>query len=137
MKKIIFSLIIIAISLASFAQVNYKTIKTHSENGTTLIRIGIDEPLIQNADGAYGFRMKAPIPFTSFAIGFDATDRNAQEGHFIVYYRTSQGENGQTGRTTTDISVPKTLNRTFSTPICFSDSTWICTIQLNSLSFLL
>ncbi len=91
MKKIIFSLIIIAVALASFAQVNYKTIKTHSENGTTLIRIGIDEPLIPNADGAYGFRMKAPIPFTSFAIGFDATDRNAPEGHFIVYYRTSQG----------------------------------------------
>ena len=92
MKRILIIVIIIAISLASFAQVNYKTIKTHSEKGTTLVRIGIDEPLIQNADGAYGFRMKAPIPFTSFAIGFDATDRTAPEGHFIVYYRTSQGE---------------------------------------------
>jgi len=92
MKRLFASLIVIAISLATFAQVNYKTIKTHTENGSTLTRIRINEPLIQNADGAYGFRMKAPIPFTSFAIGFDATDRNAPEGHFIVYYRTSQGE---------------------------------------------
>ena len=92
MKRFFVSIIVIAISLASFAQVNYKTVKSHSENGTTLIRIQIDEPLNQNADGAYGFRMKAPIPFTSFAIGFDASDRTAPEGHFIVYYRTSQGE---------------------------------------------
>jgi len=78
--------------MASFAQVNYKTVKTHSENGTSLVRIRIDEQIKPNADGAYGFRMKAPIQFTSFAIGWDATDRNAPEGHFIVYYRTSQGE---------------------------------------------
>ena len=92
MKQLFATLIITAIALASFAQVNYKTIKTHTEAGSTLTRICIDEPLIPNSDGAYGFRMKAPIPFTSFAIGFDATDRNAPEGHFIVYYRTSQGE---------------------------------------------
>ena len=92
MKRFFIAIAMIAISLASFAQVNYKTEKVHSESGTTLMRISIDEPLKPNADGAYGFRMKAPIPFTSFAIGFDATDRNAPEGHFLVYYRTSQGE---------------------------------------------
>ncbi len=92
MKRLFVSIIVIAISLASFAQVNYKTIKSHSENGTTLMRIQINELLKPNDDGAYGFRMKAPMPFTSFAIGFDATDRNALEGHFIVYYRTSQGQ---------------------------------------------
>ena len=92
MKRILASFIIIAISLATFAQTAYKTVKTHTENGSTLTRIQIDEPLVPNTDGAYGFQMKAPIPFTSFAIGFDATDRTAPEGHFIVYYRTSQGE---------------------------------------------
>ena len=92
MKRFFIAIAMIAISLASFAQVNYKTEKVHTESGTTLMRISIDEPLKPNADGAYGFRMKAPIPFTSFAIGFDATDRNAPEGHFLVYYRTSQGE---------------------------------------------
>ncbi len=92
MKRFFIAIALIAISLASFAQVNYKTEKVHSESGTTLMRISIDEPLKPNAAGAYRFRMKAPIQFTSFAIGFDATDRNAPEGHFLVYYRTSQGK---------------------------------------------
>ena len=76
MKKILLAIITIAIALASFAQVNYKTVKTHNENGTTLVRIRIDEVLKPNTDGAYGFRMKAPIQFTSFAICLDATDRS-------------------------------------------------------------
>ena len=92
MKRLIFLACLISISLASYTQVKYKTVKTHVENGTTLTRIRLDEQLTPNAEGNYCFKMKAPIPFTSFAIGWDATDRNAAEGNFNVYYRTSQGE---------------------------------------------
>ena len=45
MKRFFIAIAMIAISLASFAQVNYKTEKVHSESGTTLMRISIDEPL--------------------------------------------------------------------------------------------
>lgn len=92
MKRFFASIFIIAIAMASFAQVKYQTVKSHSENGTNLVRIKLNENLKPNADGAYGYKMKAPIPFTSFAIGWDATDRSVGEGYFIVYYRTSQGK---------------------------------------------
>ncbi len=92
MKKILLIACLFAIPFGSFAQLSYKTLKTHVENGTTLTRIQLDEQITANDDGGYCFKLKAPIPFTSFAIGWDASDRNASEGHFLVYYRTSQGE---------------------------------------------
>ncbi len=90
MKKSIITIICLAISIISFSQINYKTIKTHIENGTTSTRISISEELKPNENGDYIFKLKAPIQFTSFAIGWDASDRNSFEGSFSVFYRSSQ-----------------------------------------------
>lgn len=90
MRKITLVFICLFVAIATSAQINFTTKYTHSENGATITRISIDEPLVLNAEGGYGFRLEAPIKFTSFAFGWDSDNQAAPEGKFLVYYRVCQ-----------------------------------------------
>ncbi|MCF0205843.1 MAG: hypothetical protein HUK15_00310, partial [Bacteroidales bacterium] len=91
MKKFCLLLSLLAFSFAGFSQTNFSVLKKHAENGTTLMRVAVENPLTPDEAGNYHLKLKSPMPFTSFAIGWDASSRSVGEGSFIVYYRSSQG----------------------------------------------
>jgi len=80
-------LIFLSIGLISTAQTAHSVIFTHDEANTMLMGIKIDEPLLMRSDHSIGFKIKTPILFTSYAIGWKASNNYHAPGHFELKMR--------------------------------------------------
>ncbi len=69
------------------AQISYSVSYEHNESNTILTSIKIEEPLLMRPDNSIGFKMKTPIRFTSYAIGWKVSDNLHSPGLFLIRTR--------------------------------------------------
>ncbi|PLX08804.1 MAG: hypothetical protein C0596_05770 [Marinilabiliales bacterium] len=77
-----FTLAFIMLTITGFAQLRTSVISSFSENETSIIAYKIDEPVIRDVNGGYGFILKTPIEFTSCAVGWKSSTNNYPAGLF-------------------------------------------------------
>ncbi len=87
MKKLTALLCFVSVLGLAYSQTMYTRLSEHFEDETSLIRIRIDEPLQQNSEGGYGYKLKTAIPFTSFSIGWQAASNNYPANIYTVVYK--------------------------------------------------
>lgn len=86
MRKI-FTLSFLLVFLNTYAQLNLVELFSHYESETSLIEYKIDENIEYNANGGYGFKLKTPYEFTSFAIGWKSSTENYGAGIFEIVFK--------------------------------------------------
>jgi hypothetical protein len=121
MKKLFTILALILFSILVNAQIRYTLLSEHYEDETSLIRIRIDEPINQDINGGYGYKIKTPIDFTSFAIGWLANTTNYEAGEFYLVFRVHKPGKGWTQWKTDDgfISPEETATNTYFSDLLF------------------
>ncbi|HOZ30840.1 MAG TPA: N-acetylmuramoyl-L-alanine amidase [Bacteroidales bacterium] len=85
--KILFTLSLIFIFCSTYAQLNLVELSSHYESETSLIEYQIDESIERDSNGGYGFKLKTPYEFTSFAIGWKSTTENYGAGVFEIVFK--------------------------------------------------
>jgi hypothetical protein len=86
MRKL-FTLALTLLAITVFGQVRFVEIESHIESGTSLVAYKIDAPIVQDINGGYGFTLKTPFEFTSFAMGWMSATQNYQAGQFNIVYK--------------------------------------------------
>lgn len=81
---LVFSLFYISL----FAQVEFSKIESFLSKEANIYTYKIDTDIKQNENGAYGFCLKTPVEYTSFAIGWSAGSQNYPAGLFDIVYKT-------------------------------------------------
>ncbi len=84
------------LTITGFAQLNTSVIFSNQESETSLIAYKIDEPVTRDVNGGYGFKLKTPIEFTSFVLGWDAITSNYEAGNFEIIYKVHKPSIGWT-----------------------------------------
>ncbi len=82
------------LTITVFGQMNFVEISSHYDSETSIIGYKIDEPIILDINGGYGFKIKTPHEFTSFAIGWLSSTTNYQAGAFHVVYKVHKPGKG-------------------------------------------
>jgi len=91
-----FTLAFIMLTITGFAQLRTSVISSFSENETSIIAYKIDEPVIRDVNGGYGFILKTPIEFTSCAVGWKSSTNNYPAGLFELVYKIHKPGKGWT-----------------------------------------
>ena len=86
MRKL-FTLAFTLLAITVFGQVRFFEIESHYESGTSLVAYKIDAPIVQDINGGYGFTLKTPFEFTSFALGWMSSTQNYQSGQFNIVFK--------------------------------------------------
>ncbi|MDD3686133.1 MAG: N-acetylmuramoyl-L-alanine amidase [Bacteroidales bacterium] len=86
MRKL-FTLAFTLLAITVFGQVRFVEIESHYESGTSLVAYKVDAPIVQDINGGYGFTLKTPFEFTSFALGWMSSTQNYQSGQFNIVFK--------------------------------------------------
>jgi hypothetical protein len=86
-KSIFLSLLLFVSASSIISAQTYSVTFMHEEANTVLMGIKIEEPLLMQSDHSIGFKLKTPLPFTSYAIGWKASSNVHAPGHFDVKVR--------------------------------------------------
>jgi hypothetical protein len=85
-----FTMLIITV----FGQIKTVEIASHYEAGTSLNEYKIEENITQDVNGGYGFKLKTPSDFTSFALGWMSSTQNYAAGTFQIVYKVHKPGKG-------------------------------------------
>ncbi|MBN2778123.1 MAG: N-acetylmuramoyl-L-alanine amidase [Bacteroidales bacterium] len=86
MRKILI-IALTTLAISSFAQIELTQISSYVESETSLNAYKIDRPVVLDSNGGYGFKLKTPTNFTSFAVGWDASTDNYPAGIFEIVFK--------------------------------------------------
>ncbi|HNQ68103.1 MAG TPA: N-acetylmuramoyl-L-alanine amidase [Bacteroidales bacterium] len=86
MRKIL-TLSFLFIFINTYSQFNLTELYSHYESETSLIEYKIDENITRDPNGGYGFKLKTPYEFTSFAIGWKSSTENYGAGIFEIVFK--------------------------------------------------
>ncbi len=94
MRKLYFVLGFLMLALMVSGQVSLSTSYHIVEDQTTLMGVKIEEPLAMNSNGCFGFKLKSPVDFTSYAVGWKASTTLFSAGEFDVDVRVHHKTKG-------------------------------------------
>ena len=73
--------------MLAFGQVEFETTDTYKSEDVSINTYKIISPIIQDKNGGYGFCLKTPEEFTSFALGWVSSTENYSAGSFEIVYK--------------------------------------------------
>lgn len=75
------------LTITIFGQTSLIQISSHIESETSLIEYKVDDILVRDINGGFGFKIETPIQYTSFALGWNSTTNNYDAGTFQIVYK--------------------------------------------------
>ncbi|MBP8992717.1 MAG: T9SS type A sorting domain-containing protein [Bacteroidales bacterium] len=95
MRKI-FTFLFSFLSAVAFGQVEFETTETFNSKDASINTYKITSPIIQDKNGGYGFYLKTPVEFTSFALGWVSSTEIYSAGSFEIVYKVHKPNKGWT-----------------------------------------